>query len=86
MEPEIRSFLIRIVKSLSMGLLWMFINLLFGVKWGLLFLDGKVSIWNYVYYGWLVISFIGLIWYIKKVWKDAPDFDLEDVYRPEEKE
>lgn len=84
MEPEIRSFLIRIMKSLSMGLLWMFINLLFGVKMGFLFLDGKVSVWNYVYYVGLVISFVALIWYIKITWKDAPDFDLEDVYRPED--
>lgn len=84
MEPEIRSFLIRIVKSLSMGIFWMLVNLFFGVKMGLLFFDGQVSIWHYVYYGWLVISFIGLVWYIRKTWKDAPNFDLEDVYRPKE--
>ena len=77
MEPELKEFLTRIAKSISIILLWMLVNTLFGIKMGYIFLDEKITLWHVIYYIWLVASFIIIFLYIKKMWKNAPKFDQE---------
>ena len=69
MEPEVREFLIRIVQTLSMGLLWMLVNMTAGIYFGFGFFDDKPSFANYIYYVFFLISLGLLILYFRKKWK-----------------
>lgn len=81
MEPEVSAFLARIAKSISLILIWMLINTLFGVKKGYFFLDEKISTGHIIFYGWFIGSLFLLFWYIIKIWKKAPTYDpKEDVW------
>ena len=69
MEPEVRQFLIKIVQSLSMGLLWLLVNMTIGIYYGFAFFEGSPTIGNYVYYAACSVSLVLLILYLKKKWK-----------------
>ena len=75
MEPEVKLFLIIIMKCISMLLLWMLLNTFFGIKLGLLFLDEKITWWNALYYVCMIGSFIWVIRYIIRKWKQMPEFE-----------
>jgi hypothetical protein len=71
MEPEVRAFLIRIVQSLSMTLLWMSVNMAIGIRFDLAFPHNGISTGNIIFYIFFVTSFAGLIWYLLRIWKEA---------------
>lgn len=75
MEPEVKRFLKLIAKSIALLICWMLLNTWFGIKMGLLFLDEKITAWHGVYYVLMIASFTWLLYYVKKMWKGAPDFD-----------
>jgi hypothetical protein len=75
MEPEIKAFLIAIVQSISMMLLWMMLNSYFGIKLGLLFAENGMGTWNIVYYLFSAASFVWVIRYIIKKWRALPEFE-----------
>jgi hypothetical protein len=75
MEPEVKAFLRIIFQCLSMLLLWMLLNTFFGIKLGLLFFDEGVSVWHIVYYICMIASFVWVIRYILKKWKEMPEFE-----------
>jgi uncharacterized membrane protein YcaP (DUF421 family) len=81
MEPEVKKFLATIIQTMSMTLLWLLLNTVFGIKMELLFLDGKITIWHGVYYLCLIGSFLLLVRYIRKKWKEVPRFDLDQQDR-----
>lgn len=68
MEPEVRAYLIRIVNTISMSLLWMIINTTAGIKFGYAYWGNNFSTGNTLFYIWLTISFIAIIWYMKRLW------------------
>lgn len=68
MEPEVRAYLIRIVNTISMALLWMIINTTAGIKFGYGYWDKHFTIGNTIFYSWLIISFAALIWYMIRMW------------------
>ncbi len=68
-EPEVKSFLAKIVKSLSVGLLWMLINSTIGIYFNFAFFENKPTIGNYIFYVWFLISFFFLIKLYRKIWK-----------------
>lgn len=69
MEPEVKEFLIKIVQSLSMGLLWLLVNMSIGIYYGLAFFEDSPTLGNYLYYTGFLISLAALILYLKKKWK-----------------
>ena len=75
MEPEVKAFLIAIVQSISMLLLWMMLNSYFGIKLGLLFAENGVGTWNIIYYVLAIVSFVWVIRYIFRKWKNLPKFE-----------
>jgi len=77
MEPEVRAFLARIVQTISLVLLWMLVNSLFGIKMGYLFLDEKITVWHLVYYVLMIASGIFVLMYLLRKWKQAPKYDRE---------
>lgn len=69
MEPEVKAFLLLIVQSLSMAMLWMMVNMTAGIYFNLAFVDDRVTIWNIIYYIFFLITFVLLINYLRKKWK-----------------
>lgn len=69
MEPEVKEFLIKIVQSLSMGMLWLLVNMSIGIYYGFAFFEGSPTLGNYTYYAGFIISLVLLILYLKKKWK-----------------
>ena len=69
MEPDVKEFLLRIVQTISMSIVWLLINMSVGIYAGLAFFDDKPSIGNYIFYVWFIASFILLIFYFRKKWK-----------------
>jgi hypothetical protein len=69
MEPEIREFLIRIMQTVSMGLVWLLVNMSIGIYFGFGFFEDSPSLWNYIFYVWFIISLILLIRYFRHKWK-----------------
>jgi hypothetical protein len=69
MEPDASAFLVRIIKSISMTILWMLVNMTFGVFFDYGFVHSSLTLGNIIFYIFFVGSFAGLIWYLLKVWK-----------------
>ena len=69
MEPEIRAFFIRVLFSLTAGLMWMFINMWAGIYLGWLFFENSMKTGNIIFYSFMVISFGLLIWYYVRLWR-----------------
>ena len=75
MEPDVKAFLIKIVQSLSMGMLWLLLNMSAGIYFGLAFFEDKPSLANYIYYIAFLISFVLLIRYLRNKWKGWEETD-----------
>ena len=78
MEPKIIQYLKRIIKTLSMGLLWMVINAKIGILNNYAFIEGKVKTGNIIFYIWFVISLSLLLYYFYKIWKNDLHFEEEE--------
>jgi hypothetical protein len=77
MEPEVKKFLAIIIQAMSMVILWLLILTLFGIKFGLLFFDQGATAWHFVFYGWLLLSFPALCYYLWRKWKEMPKFETD---------
>jgi hypothetical protein len=69
MEDETRDFLIRIMQTVSIVLLWMMVNVFIGIYKNYAFFEDRPNWKNYVYYAFLLISLIILIIHLKRKWK-----------------
>ena len=68
-EPDVKEFLIRIVQTISMAIVWLLINMCLGIYLDFGFFEGHPSVGNYIFYAWFLLSFAWLIYYLKKKWK-----------------
>ena len=73
MEPEVKAFLLLIIQSLSMGLLWMLVNMTAGIYFNLAFFDDHISIWNILYYIFFLGTLVLFIMYLRKKWKGVKE-------------
>jgi hypothetical protein len=69
MGPELKAFFLRILFSLTAGLIWMIINMWAGIYLGWLFFENNMKTGNIIFYSFMVISFGVLIWYYVRLWK-----------------
>ena len=69
MEDETRDFLIRIVQTVSIVLLWMMVNVFAGIYKGYAFFEDSPDWKNYVYYVFFLASLFALIIHLKRKWK-----------------
>jgi hypothetical protein len=46
----------------------MIINTTAGIKFGYAYWEKHFTLGNTVFYAWLIISFIVIIWYMKRLW------------------
>ena len=69
MENDTREFLIRIANTIGITLLWMMINLLFGIYFNWAFFEDSPRIGNIIYYLVFLVSLAGLIYFYYRLWK-----------------
>ncbi len=69
MEPEVKAFLLMIVNSISMAMLWLLANMTVGIYFNYAFFDESPSLSNIIFYLFLITSFIFLFLYLRKKWK-----------------
>lgn len=75
MEPGVREYLIRIVNTLSLGLLWMAINSTAGIMYDLAFVHEKIKLGNILFFIWFGISLAAYLWYVIRLWSKPIDFE-----------
>jgi len=68
-EDDPRAFLVLIVQTLSVLIIWMMIHVLVGIYFGFGFFADMPGWENYLYYIFLLISLYFLIKYILNRWK-----------------
>ena len=70
MDPEMRKYLMKILNSFAMGLLWLMTMATTGFYFNLAVPQGSVQWYNLLFYFMFLLSFGGLLWYYHRVWKD----------------
>jgi membrane protein DedA with SNARE-associated domain len=73
MEPEVRAFLLRVLYTITAGLIWMILNVWAGIYMGWLFFEGSMKTGNVIFYSFMVISLGVLIWYYVRLWQVKPE-------------
>ena len=68
MEDDTRAFLVLILNTIALVLLWMIANVLVGIYLGYAFFEGSPGWKNIVYYILTIASFILLIRHIRRKW------------------
>jgi hypothetical protein len=69
MEPEVKDFLKKVIQSVFLGLLWMMVNMIAGIFFGLMFINDRVSAGNIIFYIFLTLSLAGLLFFYYRTWK-----------------
>lgn len=75
MEPGVKQYLVRILNTLALGLLWMAINSTLGIMYDLAFVHERVTTGNIIFYIWFVISLVAYLWWVIHVWSKPIDFE-----------
>ncbi len=68
-EPEVKDFLRRVLSSIFWGFFWLMLNMTIGIYFGLLFVNGKLSAGNIIFYSFFLISLFFLIRFYIRTWK-----------------
>jgi hypothetical protein len=69
MEPEAKKYLLKVLNSLSFGLLWLTLNVLGGLYWGYAIIEGKLSLSNLLFFAWFLLSLIALLYCYYRIWR-----------------
>ena len=75
MEPGVRQYLIRILNTLSIGVLWMAINSTLGIMYDFAFVHEKISTGNILFYIWFILSLGAFLWWVIRLWSKPIDFE-----------
>ena len=70
MENDTRRYLNKIMTTIGLGLLWLFINMTMGIYNGWFFFIHQPTLGNYIFYGWALFSLVGLLIIYRKIWKE----------------
>jgi hypothetical protein len=69
MEPEAKKYLLKVLNSLSFGLLWLTLNVLGGLYWGYAIIEQKLSLFNILYFAWFALSLFALLYCYYRIWR-----------------
>lgn len=69
MEDDTKAFLIRILQTVSIVLLWMMLNVFIGIYKNYAFFEDNPDWTNYLYYAFFLISLTALLIHLKRKWK-----------------
>lgn len=79
MEPKIVIYLKRIVKTISIIIVWFIINARWGITNNCAFFEGKIKTENILFYAWFIISLCVILFIFYKIWNKDIGFDEEDI-------
>ncbi len=68
-EEDPKIFLVRILNTLAIVLLWMIVNIFIGLYLNYGFFEEVPNWKNYTYYVFLLVSFIFLVIHLKRKWR-----------------
>ena len=68
MEPNFIHYLKQIIKSLLVFLVWMTVNIKFGILDNHAFVNDKIQMNNIIFYAWLLFSSIIVVVYLIILW------------------
>ena len=69
MEDETKNFLVRIVQTISLVLIWMLLNVYFGIYKEYAFFEDRLNWTNYLFYSLSLISLVLLLRHLWRKWK-----------------
>lgn len=69
MEDDTKAFLIKIIQTVSIVLLWMMVNVFVGIYKGYAFFEDHPNWTNYLYYVFFLISLSLLFIHLKRKWR-----------------
>ena len=69
MEPETKKYLLKVLNSFAVGMLWLTLNVLGGLYWGFGIVEKRLSVYNILYFIWFLSSLSGLLYYYYSTWK-----------------
>jgi hypothetical protein len=75
LEPGVKQYLLRIVNTISLGLLWMAVNSTAGIMYGLAFAEDKVRVGNILFYIGFTVSLTAYLWWVIRIWRKPIDFE-----------
>ena len=69
MEDDTKTFLVNILNTISLVMLWMLVNVYIGIYKDYGFFDKRPNWTNYLFYAFCIISFIFLLRHLRRKWK-----------------
>lgn len=75
MEPKVIIYLKRIVKTITIVLIWMIVNTRLGIVNNYAFFEKKLTTTNIIFYIWFVLSLAIIIYLMYKIWRKNIGFD-----------
>ena len=68
-DPDVKKFLLKVLNSVSLVLLWMMACATAGIYFELGYTNGKPVIYTILFYSGMIISLLFLLLYLYKTWK-----------------
>ena len=69
MEGDTKEFLVKIINTISLVMLWMLVNVYIGIYKDYGFFDERPNWTNYLFYAFFITSFILLFRYLRRKWR-----------------
>lgn len=70
MEPEMKRYLRKVLNTIFIGLLWLMLNVTFGIYFGFAFSGDGIGVGNIIYYAGFLLSLGGMLWLFYRMWKE----------------
>ena len=68
-EPEIKTFLKRVLQTVTAMVVWAFISMFFGLYLEWAIVHDHFNTFNLIFYTWFLVSLAGLIYVFVRIWK-----------------
>lgn len=69
MDPEVKRYFKKIIRSLVAGLMWMMVSITAGIYFELAYSERYPSIVHILFYAGMAITLCLLLWYLYIIWK-----------------
>jgi hypothetical protein len=70
MEEDAARLLVKVVKTISIVIVWMVITMTFGIYFGWFFYYKSPTLGNIICYVFLATTLVLVLFYLRKLWKD----------------
>lgn len=68
-DPDVKKFLVKVLNSVALGLLWLMACSTAGLYYGLAYTDGKPVIYTILFYFGMALTLYLLLRHLYKKWK-----------------